>query len=267
MGAWGHGILQNDSAQDDLCEVIEGIYGDVIALGKEPTNRKTVARLGAGIGLMLQLSACYWLSEESDHWPELREVLAQHETDFAAVSPEAGRILADVFAGKGEELAARDAPPDARLTGALFAEDSQGFALERKFGYHEPALFADPEAARYVQEVADRLVKVNDEGVIEDARFKTFGCGSAIASSSLATEWIKGKTVEEAETIKNSQIVEELNLPPVKIHCSVLAEDAIKSAIADYRKKQLERRSAPATATGAHPSASVLAEAAPERSI
>ncbi len=81
-------------------------------------------------------------------------------------------------------------------------------------------------------------IKVGDGGVIEDAKFKTFGCGSAIASSSLATEWIKGKTVEEAEAIKNSQIVEELNLPPVKIHCSVLAEDAIKSAIADYRRKQ-----------------------------
>lgn len=87
-------------------------------------------------------------------------------------------------------------------------------------------------------------IKVNEQGVIEDARFKTFGCGSAIASSSLATEWIKGKTVDEAETIKNSQIVEELSLPPVKIHCSVLAEDAIKSAISDYRKKQLDRRAA-----------------------
>jgi nitrogen fixation NifU-like protein len=87
-------------------------------------------------------------------------------------------------------------------------------------------------------------IRVNEQGVIEDAKFKTFGCGSAIASSSLATEWIKGKTIDEAETIKNSQIVEELNLPPVKIHCSVLAEDAIKSAIADYRKKQSDRRSA-----------------------
>jgi nitrogen fixation NifU-like protein len=81
-------------------------------------------------------------------------------------------------------------------------------------------------------------IKVNDQGVIEDARFKTFGCGSAIASSSLATEWIKGMTLEQAEAIKNTQIVEELNLPPVKIHCSVLAEDAIKSAISDYKKKQ-----------------------------
>ena len=80
-------------------------------------------------------------------------------------------------------------------------------------------------------------VKVSEDGVIEDARFKTFGCGSAIASSSLATEWLKGKTVDEAQEIKNTQIVEELNLPPVKIHCSVLAEDAIKAALNDYREK------------------------------
>ncbi len=84
-------------------------------------------------------------------------------------------------------------------------------------------------------------IKVGDDGVIQDAKFKTFGCGSAIASSSLATEWLKGKTVDEAETIKNSMIAEELHLPPVKIHCSVLAEDAIKSAIADFRSKQAAR--------------------------
>jgi nitrogen fixation NifU-like protein len=83
-------------------------------------------------------------------------------------------------------------------------------------------------------------IKVQN-GVITDARFKTFGCGSAIASSSLATEMIKGLTLEQAETIKNTQLVEELNLPPVKIHCSVLAEDAIKAAIEDYRKKQQAR--------------------------
>ena len=87
-------------------------------------------------------------------------------------------------------------------------------------------------------------IKVNDDGVIEDAKFKTFGCGSAIASSSLATEWIKGKSVDDAEKIKNVDIVNELNLPPVKIHCSVLAEDAIKSAIADFRKKQEARKAA-----------------------
>ncbi len=81
-------------------------------------------------------------------------------------------------------------------------------------------------------------IKVNPAGVIEDAKFKTFGCGSAIASSSLATEWIKGMTIDQAMSVKNTQIVEELSLPPVKIHCSVLAEDAIKGAIADYRKKQ-----------------------------
>ena len=80
-------------------------------------------------------------------------------------------------------------------------------------------------------------IKVSDEGIIEDAKFKTFGCGSAIASSSLATEWVKGMSIEDASKIKNTQIVEELNLPPVKIHCSVLAEDAIKAAISDYQKK------------------------------
>ena len=81
-------------------------------------------------------------------------------------------------------------------------------------------------------------IKVNEQGVIEDARFKTYGCGSAIASSSLLTEWVKGKTLDEAQQIKNTQIAEELALPPVKIHCSVLAEDAIKAAIDDYRAKQ-----------------------------
>lgn len=81
-------------------------------------------------------------------------------------------------------------------------------------------------------------IKVNDEGVIEDAKFKTYGCGSAIASSSLVTEWLKGKNLDEASQIKNSQIAEELELPPVKIHCSVLAEDAIKAAIEDYKSKK-----------------------------
>ncbi len=80
-------------------------------------------------------------------------------------------------------------------------------------------------------------IQVNAEGIIEDAKFKTFGCGSAIASSSLVTEWVKGKTLDEAAAIKNTDIVRELALPPVKIHCSVLAEDAIKAAIADYRQK------------------------------
>jgi len=81
-------------------------------------------------------------------------------------------------------------------------------------------------------------IKVNEQGVIEDAKFKTYGCGSAIASSSLLTEWVKGKTLDEASQIKNSQIADELELPPVKVHCSVLAEDAIRAAIDDYKKKQ-----------------------------
>jgi nitrogen fixation NifU-like protein len=84
-------------------------------------------------------------------------------------------------------------------------------------------------------------IKVSADGLIEDAKFKTFGCGSAIASSSLVTEWVKGKTIDEAETIKNTDIAKHLALPPVKIHCSVLAEDAIKAAIADYRAKTAKK--------------------------
>jgi len=93
-------------------------------------------------------------------------------------------------------------------------------------------------------------LRISDEGIIQDAKFKTFGCGSAIASSSLVTEWVKGKTVDEATTITNKEIAKELSLPPVKIHCSVLAEDAIKAAIADFKKKRAERQAAAkATAT------------------
>ncbi len=105
----------------------------------------------------------------------------------------------------------------------------------------DPAVGTGLVGAPACGDVMRLQIRVNDAGVIEDAKFKTFGCGSAIASSSLATEWIKGKSLDEAATVKNSQIAEELNLPPVKIHCSVLAEDAIKSAIEDYRKKRAAR--------------------------
>jgi nitrogen fixation protein NifU and related proteins len=91
-------------------------------------------------------------------------------------------------------------------------------------------------------------IKVNEKGIIEDARFKTYGCGSAIASSSLVTEWVKGKSIDDAEKIRNTQIAEELALPPVKIHCSILAEDAIKAAISDYRKKHGLAEPAPVAA-------------------
>lgn len=99
------------------------------------------------------------------------------------------------------------------------------------------ALVGAPECG----DVMKLQIKVGENNKIVDAKFKTFGCGSAIASSSLATEWVKGKTVDEADTIRNVEIVEELSLPPVKIHCSVLAEDAIKGAIKDYKDKQLQR--------------------------
>ncbi len=94
-------------------------------------------------------------------------------------------------------------------------------------------------------------IKVGDDGVIQDAKFKTYGCGSAIASSSLLTEWVKGRTLSEAESIKNTEIVEELALPPVKIHCSVLAEDAIKAAVKDYRDKHLSRNEETTSAAAA----------------
>jgi nitrogen fixation NifU-like protein len=93
-------------------------------------------------------------------------------------------------------------------------------------------------------DVMKLMIKVNDNGIIEDAKFKTYGCGSAIASSSLVTEWLKGRTIEEAYAIKNSEIAEELALPPVKIHCSVLAEDAIKAAVADIKAKQAAKAAA-----------------------
>jgi nitrogen fixation NifU-like protein len=94
-------------------------------------------------------------------------------------------------------------------------------------------------------------IRVNGEGIIEDARFKTFGCGSAIASSSLVTEWVKGKTVEQALQIKNTDVAQELALPPVKVHCSVLAEDAIRAAISDYQRKQEAAGPAPHGSAGA----------------
>jgi len=108
---------------------------------------------------------------------------------------------------------------------------------------NDPAVGTGLVGAPACGDVMRLQIKVSDDGVIEDAKFKTFGCGSAIASSSLATEWLKGKTIDEAKSIRNTMIVQELNLPPVKVHCSVLAEDAIKSAIDDYKQKRAARRS------------------------
>ncbi len=106
------------------------------------------------------------------------------------------------------------------------------------FDNADPSVGSGMVGAPACGDVMKLQIKVNNEGIIEDARFKTYGCGSAIASSSLITEWVKGKSLLEAESIKNTQIAEELELPPVKIHCSILAEDAIKAAIADYKSKR-----------------------------
>lgn len=105
------------------------------------------------------------------------------------------------------------------------------------FGKGDNAVGTGMVGAPACGDVMKLQIRVNDQGVIEDAKFKTYGCGSAIASSSLVTEWVKGKTLDQALEIKNSLIAEELALPPVKIHCSILAEDAIKAAVADYKEK------------------------------
>ncbi|OBT17244.1 Fe-S cluster assembly scaffold IscU [Vibrio sp. UCD-FRSSP16_10] len=108
------------------------------------------------------------------------------------------------------------------------------------FDKEDPSVGSGMVGAPACGDVMKLQIKVTPEGIIEDAKFKTYGCGSAIASSSLVTEWVKGKSVDEAAAIKNSEIAEELELPPVKVHCSILAEDAIKAAVSDYKKKHQE---------------------------
>lgn len=105
------------------------------------------------------------------------------------------------------------------------------------FDKEDPNVGSGMVGAPACGDVMKLQIKVSPEGIIEDAKFKTYGCGSAIASSSLVTEWVKGKSIDEAAAIKNAEIAEELELPPVKVHCSILAEDAIKAAVADYKKK------------------------------
>jgi nitrogen fixation NifU-like protein len=120
------------------------------------------------------------------------------------------------------------------------------------FDKDDPSVGTGLVGAPACGDVMKLQLKITDEGIIEDAKFKTFGCGSAIASSSLATEWVKGMSIDQAMAIKNTQIVEELNLPPVKIHCSVLAEDAIKSAIADYKAKRAKGNGSNGNGTAAN---------------
>ena len=106
------------------------------------------------------------------------------------------------------------------------------------FDKEDPSVGSGMVGAPACGDVMKLQIKVSAEGIIEEAKFKTYGCGSAIASSSLVTEWVKGKSIDEAAAIKNAEIAEELELPPVKVHCSILAEDAIKAAVADYKKKR-----------------------------
>lgn len=115
------------------------------------------------------------------------------------------------------------------------------------FDKSDPSVGTGMVGAPACGDVMKLQIKVNDQGIIEDAKFKTYGCGSAIASSSLVTEWLKGKTLDEAGTIKNSEIATELALPPVKIHCSILAEDAIKAAVNDYRNRHSSEKNTTTT--------------------
>ncbi|MEW6559758.1 MAG: Fe-S cluster assembly scaffold IscU [Pseudomonadota bacterium] len=121
------------------------------------------------------------------------------------------------------------------------------------FAKDDPQVGTGMVGAPACGDVMKLQIRVNDQGVIEDARFKTYGCGSAIASSSLVTEWVKGKTLDQALEIRNSQIAEELALPPVKIHCSILAEDAIKAAVSDYQQRHGQKTEPQAQAKQAQP--------------
>jgi hypothetical protein len=165
MGAWGHGILQNDGVQDELCGVFDGIADDVRKLSRRRPDEKVAARAGAAVGMLLQLSAGYWLSEERERsGPAIRAVLERQRPAFDKLPPAAAVILTDVLEGKGPELAHRKAPADERLARAFYGNRQDGFPMERQHGLREPSLFEHPEAARYVQEVADRLVKQLDRG-------------------------------------------------------------------------------------------------------
>jgi hypothetical protein len=165
MGAWGHGLLQNDGVQDELCGIFDSFVDDVRKLSRRRANEAVAARAGAAVGLLLQLSAGYWFDEEREgSWPIIRGVLEKQRPAFDKLPPDAAHLLVAVLEGKGPELAHRDAPSDERLARALYGARQDGFPMERKHGLREPSLFEHPEAARYVQQVADRLVKQLDEG-------------------------------------------------------------------------------------------------------
>jgi hypothetical protein len=171
MGAWGHGILQNDTAQDGLCDVLHWIADDILKWTRRRPTEAIAARIGAGVGLLLHLSAHYWLNPENDQfYPKLLAVLERHQPAFASLGPEAARLLEQVRQGKGLELVERDGPPNPALAAILFPRDVGDFPMQRIFGLREPSLFAHPEAVRFVQEIADRCVAWIDKEFDDDVK-------------------------------------------------------------------------------------------------
>jgi hypothetical protein len=159
MGAWGGGLLQNDDSQDGLAEVIASVEADILRLARRRPAGAVAARAGAGFGLLLQLSSWYSFDPENEKSARLLATLQRQEPAFGSLPKQANDILRHILRGKGIALAERPVKLDRRLQDAFFPEDVGDFPMQRTFGKREPSLFEHPEAARYVQEVADRLVR------------------------------------------------------------------------------------------------------------
>jgi hypothetical protein len=183
MGAWGYGILQNDDAQDGLVEVIHGVEDDISRVAHRRSDEAVAARVGGAVGLLLQLSAWFSLDPESEFFPTLRDTLEQQMTAFNALPRGASRLLTEVQKGKGIEMTNRPAKLNRQLQRTLFATPAEDFSTQRVFSKREPALFRHPEAARYLQGVADRCVeRVNcdfaDESIVGDLSRESAGMGA-----------------------------------------------------------------------------------------
>jgi hypothetical protein len=164
MGAWGHGLLQNDCVQDALVGIINGVQSDVLSLAPRRAAGDVAGRAGAGIGLLLQLSATYWFSDENPNRIPLLDVLRRQEPAFDALPRAAARLLQAILEGRGPELVHREGRLPKRLQDAFLGDRKDGFPMERMFGKREPYLFQHRMAVAYVRQVSARLVKQADQG-------------------------------------------------------------------------------------------------------